>query len=175
MKKIWFLISTLVLSIALTACSEESNGAKDEKDSTNEEAEAETEDAAKNAKSAMMQFYMSVSKAINSQDGDLNTYEASEEEPTAEMKTSAEASATAVVAELEKVEIPEQLKDQKADLEAALKDLTNSYQAKADELKKDTPSLEAANETFTKAEDQIGKAFESVGLNASSLGTEVNG
>lgn len=175
MKKLWFLILTLVLSMALTACSEESNGATDEKEATNEEAKKETEDAAMNSKSAMMQFYMTVSKAINAQDGDLNTYEASEEEPTAEMKTNAEASAAAVVEELEKIEIPKELEDQRADLEAALKDLTDSYQAKADELKKETPSLDAANETFAKAEDQIGKAFESVGLNASSLGTEVNG
>ncbi|WP_226669554.1 hypothetical protein [Metabacillus litoralis] len=174
MKKLWFLFSALALSFALTACSDDSSEAADDK-ATGEEATKETEDTAKESKSAMMQFYMTVSKAINAQDGDLNTYEASEEEPTAEMKTNAEASATAVVAELEKVEIPEQLSDQKADLEAALSDLKNSYQAKADELKKDAPSLDAANETFTKAEGAISKAFEDVGLNASSLGTEVNG
>lgn len=176
MKKIWFLLSTLVFSVGLTACAGETEESTESQNTGNEETAAEEgSDKEQNAKSAMMQFYMATAKAINAKDAELNTYEASEEEPTPEMKTAAEASATAVVEELNSIEIPEELADQKADLEAAVEELTASYQAKAEELKKDNPSLDAANETFTKADEKIGKAFEAVGLNPSSLGTEVNG
>lgn len=175
MKKFWFLISVFMLSIGLAACSEESEGTTKEQDTAaGEEATEEGADKEQNAKSAMMQFYMTVSKAINENDADLNAYEASEE-PTAEMKSAAEASAAAVVEGLNGVEVPEELADHKADLEAAIKDLSDSYQAKADELKKDAPSLDAANETFTQGDEKFGKVFEAVGLNPSSLGTEVNG
>ncbi|UHA62060.1 hypothetical protein KDJ21_010660 [Metabacillus litoralis] len=174
MKKFWFLISVLMLSIGLAACSEESEGTTKEQDKAAGEEATEGADKEQNAKSAMMQFYMTVSKAINENDADLNAYEA-EEEPTAEMKTAAEASAAAVVEGLNGVEVPEELADHKADLEAAIKDLSDSYQAKADELKKDAPSLDATNETFTQGDEKFGKVFEAVGLNPSSLGTEVNG
>lgn len=172
MKKFCFLFSALVLSIGLTACTGDTEGTTEEQDTVNEETSADKE---QKVKSAMMKFYMSVSQTINAKDADLNAYEASEEAPTPEMKTAAEASATSVVEELKNVEIPEELADQKADLEAALKDFSDSYQAKADELKEDTPSLDAANETFTQGDEKLGEVFEAVGLNPSSLGTEVNG
>ncbi len=176
MSKFWFILSALVFAVGLTACAGETEKPTESQNTVNEETAAkEGADKEQNAKSAMMQFYMATSKVINAEDADLNAYEASEVEPTPEMKTAAEASATAVVEELQTIEIPEELADQKADLEAALNDLTASYQAKVEELKKDAPSLDAANETFMQADEKIGKAFEAVGLNPSSLGIEVNG
>ncbi|MCV9886988.1 hypothetical protein [Metabacillus halosaccharovorans] len=175
MRKFWFLFSTLVFAIGLTACAGETEESTESQNTKSEDATAEEgTDKEQNAKSAMMRFYMSTSKAINEHDGDLNVYEASEEEPTAEMKTSAEASAKAVVEQLKTIEIPEELADQKADLESAIEDLTASYQTKADELAKDAPSLDAANETFTQADEKLGKVFEDVGLIPTSLSTEVN-
>ncbi|HZH62849.1 MAG TPA: hypothetical protein VEY70_25490 [Metabacillus sp.] len=176
MKKFWFLFSTLVFAIGLTACAGETEESSESQNTGSEEtATEEGADKEQNVKSAMMQFYMATSKVINENDRDLNAYEASEEEPTSEMKASAEASAKAVVEGLKTIEISEELADQKADLESALEDLTESYQMKAEELAKDAPSLDAANETFTQADEKIGKVFEAVGLNPSSLGTEVNG
>ncbi|MCM3440190.1 hypothetical protein [Metabacillus halosaccharovorans] len=175
MRKFWFLFSTLVFAIGLTACAGETEESTESQNTKSEDATAEEgTDKEQNAKSAMMRFYMSTSKAINEHDGDLNAYEASEEEPTVEMKTSAEASAKAVVEQLKTIEIPEELADQKADLESAIEDLTASYQTKADELAKDAPSLDAANETFTQADEKLGKVFEDVGLIPTSLSTEVN-
>jgi ABC-type transporter Mla subunit MlaD len=55
-----------------------------------------------------------------------------------------------------------------------LKDIADSYQAKADELKKASPSLDAANATFTKGVDELGKVFESVKLFKPDLGKGVN-
>ncbi|PMC40727.1 hypothetical protein CJ195_03180 [Bacillus sp. UMB0899] len=174
MKKLWFLFSALVFAIGLTACAGDTEETTESQNTGSEDAKTEEgADKEQNAKSAMMRFYMATSKAINEHDGDLNAYESAEEEPTAEMKTSAEASAKAVVEELKTIEIPEELADQKADLESAIEDLTASYQTKAEELAKDAPSLDAANETFTQADEKLGKVFEAVGLIPTSLSTEV--
>ena len=174
MRKIWFLFSALVFAVGLTACAGETEESTESQNTGSEDTSAEEgADKEQNAKSAMMRFYMATSKAINEHDGDLNVYEASEEEPTTEMKDAAGASATAVVEEVKTIEIPEELSDQKADLESAIEDLTASYQMKAEELAKENPSLDAANETFTQADEKLGKVFEAVGLIPTSLSTEV--
>jgi uncharacterized protein involved in exopolysaccharide biosynthesis len=90
------------------------------------------------------------------------------------MKAKAGESAEAVAEELKNVQIPEELKEQKADLEAALKEINDSYAAKAAELKKEESSLDAANTTFTKGEEKLGKVFENLGLGKPSLNTEEN-
>jgi hypothetical protein len=90
------------------------------------------------------------------------------------MKTKASAASAAVATELNNIQIPAELKDQKSDLEAAVKDITASYQMKADELKKDTPSMDAANASFTKGQDELGKVFESVKLLKPDLSKQVN-
>lgn len=174
MRKFWFLMSALVFAIGLTACAGDTKEKTESQNTGTEDAKAdEGADKEQNAKRAMMRFYMATSKAINEHDADLNVYESSEEEPTTEMKTLAEASAKAVAEELKTIEIPEELADHKADLEAAIEDLTASYQMKAEELAKDAPSLDAANETFAQADEKLGKVFEAVGLIPTSLSTEV--
>jgi type II secretory pathway predicted ATPase ExeA len=117
---------------------------------------------------------MKYSDTINQKDADLNAYELSEEEPTPEMKAKASESAEAVAEELKNVQIPKELNKQKADLETALKDINDSYVAKAAELKKEESSLDAANTTFTQGEERLGKVFESLGLGKPSLNKEVN-
>jgi hypothetical protein len=170
MKKKWFLLSTLLLSIGLTACAEDNSGQTEEQ----EDIKNETTDPTTDAKKALVKFYMKYSDTINQKDADLNAYELSEEAPTAEVKAKAGESAEAVAEELKNVQIPEELKEQKADLEAALKEINDSYAAKAAELKKEESSLDAANTTFTKGEEKLGKVFESLGLGKPSLNTEVN-
>lgn len=170
MKKIWFLLSTLLLSVGLTACAEDNSGQMEEQ----EVIKNETTDTATDAKKALVKFYMKYSDTINQKDADLNAYELSEEEPTAEMKAKASESAEAVAEELKNVQIPKELNEQKADLEAALKDINDSYVAKSAELKKEESSLDLANTTFTQGEDKLGKVFESLGLGKPSLNTEVN-
>jgi hypothetical protein len=71
-------------------------------------------------------------------------------------------------------QVPAELKDKKADLEAAIKDFAASYQTKADELKKDAPNLEAATASFTQAEEKLGKVFESEKLLPPSIDKQVN-
>jgi hypothetical protein len=170
MKKKWFLLSTLLLSIGLTACTEDNSGQPEEQEDTKNE----TTDPETDAKKALVKFYMKYSDIINQKDADLNGYELSEEAPTAEMKAKAGESAEAVAEELKNVQIPAELKEQKADLEAALKEINDSYVAKAAELKKEESSLDAANTTFTEGEEKLGKVFESLGLGKPSLNTEVN-
>jgi ABC-type Fe3+-citrate transport system substrate-binding protein len=169
-KKLWFLLSILLLLVGLTACAEDKSGEKEEQ----EDIKDETTDSVADAKKALVKFYMKYSDAINQKDADLNAYELSEEAPTAEMKAKAGDSAAAVAEELKTVQFPEELKEQKADLEAALKDINDSYIAKAAELKKEKTSLDAANTTFTQGEEKLGKVFESLGLGKPSLNTEVN-
>ncbi|MFC0273017.1 hypothetical protein ACFFIX_16445 [Metabacillus herbersteinensis] len=55
-----------------------------------------------------------------------------------------------------KIEVPEDLKDHKEDLDAAVKNLTESYHAKAEELAKENPTLDVANETFVQGEEKLG-------------------
>lgn len=170
MKKFWIMLSAVTFAIGLTACSAEKEAEPEKKETETEEA---AQEPAVNPKSVMFKFYMSIVNGINDADADLNAY-LGEEEPTAEMKTAASESAAAVAAKLQSLEVPAEIEDQKADLEAAVKDLAASYQAKADELKKDAPSLEASDATFTQAEEKLGAAFESIELKRPNLAKEVN-
>lgn len=163
MKKFGLVVSAVTLAIGLTACSG-NNEEKTEKDSKVSKAEV---------KKAMVHFYMDLGKKINQTDVDLNAYEGAEK-PDPKIKPQASESAAAVSEELKKIEIPAELKDQKASIEEALTDLANSYQAKADELKKDKPNLDAANETFAQGEGKLGKVFEDIGMGKTSIGVEVN-
>lgn len=167
MKKFWILLSAITFAIGLTACSAEKDAEPEKK---------ETEEAAKepvaNPKSVMFKFYMSLVNTINEADADLNAYEGAEE-PTAEEKAAASASAAAVATKVQALEIPAELEAQKADLEAGLKDIAASYQAKADELKKDAPSMEAADATFAQGEEKLGAAFESLEMNRPALSKEL--
>jgi hypothetical protein len=171
MKKFWILLSAITFAIGLTACSAE-------KETETAPEKKETEEAAKepaaNPKSVMYKFYMGLVKTINEADADLNAYEG-EEDPKAqaELKAAASASAAAVATNVQALEIPAELKDQKADLEAALKDIAASYQTKADELKKDAPNMEAADAAFASGEEKLGTAFESLEMNKAALSKEL--
>ncbi|WP_409304364.1 hypothetical protein [Peribacillus sp. SCS-155] len=164
MKKIWVLMSALALAFALAACSNktESEGSKEEKTVSKDD-----------VKRSLVQYLSSITKAINDNDVDLNAFEASEEKPTEEIKTAASNSAAAVVDALGSVKVPEELKDQKSDLQAATKDVIASYQAKADELKKPAPSLDAANATLAQAEEKFGTIFKEAELLKPSISTSV--
>ena len=120
----------------------------------------------------MYKFYMSIVNTINEADADLNAYEGADE-PTAEDRAAASESAATVAANVEGLEVPAELKDQQADLEAALTDIAESYTLKAEELKKDAPALEAADEKFAQGEEKIGAAFESLEMNKPSLAKEL--
>jgi hypothetical protein len=168
LKKFLVLLSAIALAIGLTACSN-NNEAKTDKQESKEEATAPKVDI----KKELVKFYMDLGNKINAKDADLNAYIAKatkedakpEELPTAEDKAKASEAAAAVAAELN---------DKKADLESAIKDYAASYQTKADELKKDVPNLDAASASLTKAEEKLGKVFESEDLLAPSLDKQVN-
>ncbi|MCM3664906.1 hypothetical protein M3204_10850 [Mesobacillus subterraneus] len=171
MKKFWILLSAITFAIGLTACSAEKEAEPEKKETENKETEQAAEPAV-NPKSVMYKFYMSIVNTINEADGDLNAFEGAEE-PTAEDKAAASASAAAVATKVEGLQVPAELKDQQADLEAALKDIAESYKLKSEELKKDAPVLDAADEKFAQGEEKIGAAFESLEMNKPSLAKEL--
>ncbi|WP_108672077.1 hypothetical protein [Peribacillus acanthi] len=168
MKKFWLLLSALTLSLALAACAE-----KKEETTTEETTKEEAPKEEVNLKSVLYKFYADIPAKINAKDADLNAYLA-EEAPTPEMKTKASEAAAAVAAELQGITVPAELEAQKADLEAGIKEIADSYTAKAEELKKDAPVLDAANATFQAGVDKIGAAFESIGMLKPNLDKEVN-
>ncbi|MFZ7945347.1 MULTISPECIES: hypothetical protein [Bacillaceae] len=177
MKKFLVLLAAITMAFGLAACS------SNEEAKTEKKAEPKEETAPKvDVKKELVKFYMDLGNKINQKDADLNAYVAKatkedakpEELPTAEDRAKASESASAVAAELNSVQIPAELKDQKADLEAAIKDYAASYQAKAEELKKDAPSLEAADAIFAQAEEKLGKVFEGAKLLPPSIGKQVN-
>ncbi len=173
MRKFILLFSAFSLAIVLAACSNTKTDTK----VTKEAAAPKTD-----VKKELVKFYMELGDKINAKDSDLNSYEAlvakAAEEPSitieADQKTKASESAAAVATELKSLQIPSGLKEQKTDLEAALKDYTASYQAKAEELKKDTPSLDAADATFAQGEEKLGKVYKAAKLLPPSLGKQVN-
>lgn len=177
MKKFLLSLSALTMAIGLAACSS-NDESKTEKKETTKEAAAPKVDV----KKELVKFYMEIGNKINAKDADLNSYIAKaskedatpEELPTAEEKAKASESAAAVAAELNSIQVPAELKDQKADLEAALKDYASSYQTKAEELKKDKPSLTAGDDIFAQGEEKLGKVFEAAKLFPPTLGKQVN-
>ncbi|MBV7508145.1 hypothetical protein KW850_23275 [Bacillus sp. sid0103] len=176
MKKFLVLVSTIMMALGLTACSS-NDEVKTDKTNAKEETAAKTD-----VKKELVRFYMDLGNKINAKDADLNAYVAKatkedakpEELPTAEDRAKASESAAAVAAELNNYQIPESLKDKKADLEAAIKDFAASYQTKADELKKETPNFDAATATFTQGEEKLGKVYESEKLLPPSVDKQVN-
>lgn len=166
MKKILLVVSVFTLAFVLGACSSNSG----------EEAKKETKSAEANKadlKKPLVKFYMELARKINAKDADLNKYENAEQQ-TPEMKPAASASASAVAQEIKSIQVPADLKTKKADIEAALKNIADSYQAKSEELKKDAPSLDAANAEFSQGEEKLGQVFLSVKLLKPSLNKEVN-
>lgn len=176
MKKQWLIALGLALVVAFTAACSNSDSTKSDSKSSSDKTET-----ASNAKSDMMQFYMNLVDKINTADQDINAYEsalAADPKPSADelasLKEKAAAAAPNVVANMKEVKIPSGLKDKKSDLEAVLKDLEDSYQLKADELKKDQPSLDDANAKLTSADEALGKLLQGVGLAKASLTNDVN-
>jgi uncharacterized lipoprotein len=176
-RKFLVLVLALTMAIGLAACS-----SKDDTKTANKEKKETETPKATDVKKPMVKFYMDLGNKINAVDADLNSYDAAvakaAQDPTKkiepEQKTKASESAAAVALALKNVQVPTELKNQKADLEAAIQDFAASYQAKADELKKDAPSFDAAEATFAQGEEKLGKVFESVKLLPPSLGKQVN-
>ncbi|MEY2191716.1 hypothetical protein AB7942_03125 [Neobacillus sp. BF23-41] len=176
MKKFFVLLFALAMAIGLTACSS-NNESKTDKKENKEEAAPKVD-----VKKELVKFYMDLGNKINAKDTDLNVYVAKatkedakpEELPTAEDRAKASEAAAAVATELNNYQVPEELKDKKADLDSAIKDYAASYQTKADELKKDVPNLDAASASLTQAEEKLGKVFESEKLLPPSLDKQVN-
>lgn len=155
------------MAFSLSACS-----AKNDTQSSGTE-KKNTSDNQTNAKVSLVKFYSALTATINSKDNGLNTYEGSDT-PTPDMKSKASDSAAAVATALKTVQIPAELKAYQSDLETSIKDISDSYQMKADELKKDKPSLDAANAKFTQGQNELGNVFVKIKLLKPNLSKEVN-
>jgi hypothetical protein len=167
MKKLLLSFIAITLAAVLSACGGDNN--ETEQETTQEEAASEET----NVKKPLVKYYMNMVKTINEHDAELNAYEQAEE-PTAEMKDAASQSAAAVAEEVQKLEIPEELGEQKDELENAVGDIVSSYEMKAVELEKEAPSLDEANEVFSQGGEKLGTIFENVGLQKPGLAKEVN-
>jgi hypothetical protein len=167
MKKLLLPFIAITLAAVLSACGGNNN--ETEQEPSQEEAASEET----NVKKPLVQYYMKMVKTINAHDGELNAYEQAEE-PAAEMKEAASQSAAAVAEEVQKLEIPEELAEQKDELENAVGDIVSSYEMKAEELEKEAPSLDEANEVFSQGVEKLGAIFENVGLQKPGLAKEVN-
>lgn len=166
MKKNMILIPALVMmTLGLAACSTTNQSNNEKKVS---KAAAQTD-----LKRPLVDFYTEITKQINEKDAALNTYEASDK-PTNQMMTEASVSAADVSAQISQIKIPAELNREKDQLEAALKDIADSYSAKAEELKKAKPTLDDANATFTKGVDELGKVYEDNKLFKPDLSKAVN-
>lgn len=172
MKKLLLSLTALTLAMGLAACSSSTIAKTDTQN--NQQADASKADV----KKELVNFYMNLGEKINEKDVDLNAYvkKASnpDTKPTADDRAKASQSAVAVAAELNSYQVPAGLKDQKADLEKVIKEYADSYQMKADELKKTVPNLDAANAAFAQADQQLGKIFVNAKLLAPTLDKQVN-
>lgn len=90
------------------------------------------------------------------------------------MQKAAQSSAENVGKEVKNTKIPSKLNNYQSEIKTAVKDLQQSYQMKADELKKANPSLDAANKKLEQANDELGKVFKKAGLSPASLPDDVN-
>lgn len=164
MKKILILLSALTFVVGLSACSSKS-------DQTTEKTPKKTKTAEQtDVKKPLVKLYMNLGNTINEKDMDLNAYENA---PAANLQAKASDSAAAVATAIKGIQIPKELDKHKAELNTALKDLADSYQAKADELKKATPNLDAANTQFAKGDDEFGNVFVSEKLLKPSIAKQV--
>ena len=138
-------------------------------------------DTAKNTssdkKSEVLDFYLSIANTINSVDRDLNTYEAAENPTilTEEDKQKAADSANDVVTALNDVKVPDSLHTYNKDFKEAITNIAESYQEKAVQLSGTGEiSMDKANELFKDGSEKINGIFNSEGLSAPNLSTEVN-
>ncbi|EGA90478.1 hypothetical protein GPDM_04909 [Planococcus donghaensis MPA1U2] len=174
MKKLWAI--GLSATFLLTACSEEE--ATEPKETATS---TDTSDDTSEVKKEMMKFYMSIPNTINAVDADLNKFEMDqaeealpEGEELQQMKDAAISASNEAVNAVDSLEIPETLKDQEEQITSAFASMRESYELKAEELSKETPSFEEANEKFNEADAQLNEILEELGLAASSIYNEVS-
>lgn len=174
MKKLWAI--GLSAAFLLTACTEEET--TDSKESTTSNASS---DDSQDVKKELMKFYISIPNTINAVDTDLNTFEMNQAEETLPegkelqaMKDAALASASEATKAVDSLEVPEVLKEHEEKIKSAFTAMRESYDIKAEELTKETPTFEAANEKFSEADAQLNELLEEQGLAASSIYNEVS-
>jgi hypothetical protein len=156
-----------------------SNAGNDKKDSAHSN-ESSTSDS---IAGDMMDFYLSIITSVNGVDQDLNGYEAAMAEdvkPTGDelktLQTKASESAMKTSQTIKDMKVPGKLDKYKSDIQDSLDTLAESYQMKADLLKKGGDVvLDEANDKFTSAEDKLGMVLEKTGLSKSSLNNDLNG
>lgn len=175
MKKLLFLIASL--TIVLAACSSDKEEAKE---TTTNGATSSEEKA--NPAADMMNFYLSISKAINEVDADLNTFENAKAEETlpegAELQTMKDAAKVAAdnsAAKVEELEVPAELKDYQKDIDAALAKMKEAYTMKSEALAAEGEvQLDEANAKFEEADTELNAVLEKTGLIGSSIYNEVS-
>ncbi|ANU16728.1 hypothetical protein BBI11_06610 [Planococcus maritimus] len=175
MKKITIL--GLSAALLLAACGNEQST-----DTTETTSGSDTMESGKESiKSQLMQFYLSVSKEINSEDAPLNDFEIAQAEEAlpsgtelSEMKEAAATAAEQAKQAVETIEVPESLSDYQEEIDGALASIATSYEMKIEELGKETVDFQAAAEKFAEADEALNELLEENGLVASNLYNEVS-
>ena len=167
MKKLLWFGCVMTLSIIMVlGCSSKEETIKDTATETSND-----------KKSELLDFYLSIANTINSVDSDLNTYEAAENPTilTEEDKKKAADSANDVVTELNDVKIPASLQTYNKEFKEAITKIAESYQEKGVQLSGTGEiNMDKANELFNDGNEKINGIFNSEGLSAPNLSTEVN-
>lgn len=170
------MIIGLSATLLLAACGTESGHTADAQTGA-----ATMETGKESIKSQLMQFYLSVSKTINKEDGQLNAYEIAHEEGTLPsgdeldaLEDSAIDSARKAQLALEKMEVPQALGEYSAEIGQALTLMAESYGLKMDELTQEEPDFEAAAQKFGEADMLLNQVLEANGLVASNMYNEVS-
>ncbi len=172
MKKLLLLI--VATTMLLAACSEDNN-------ETTEKTTTDTpkEDVKSDTTVDLMKFYLSISKEINKTDADLNAFEGAEELPEGEelqkMKDAAKVSADNTIAQVQALEVPETLSEQKEEIESALTKIEESYTIKSEVLATEGEVVfDEANAKFEEADAELNALLEEAELAPSSILNEVS-
>ncbi|KON88470.1 hypothetical protein AF332_17725 [Sporosarcina globispora] len=157
MKKLSFLLSAAVLALMLGACSnEEASKGEEKEEETAETTKADQE--SKKVRSALLSYQGEVTKVIRNTEANL----------TAEGQDPAEAAA-AFEKDAKAVSVPEELKDQLKDMEAAVDSLSQYYAKKAELVKAGSEDMAEAEPFKEEYINSMTKVFEKAELSAPSF------
>jgi hypothetical protein len=189
MKKLLMFAMLMLLAIAATACSEDSEGT-DEGNNTEENATEEDSEGAneEEAKAALLELQAEVVSVLREHDAPFgefktakDTYydETAEEKPTLEeleaLMAKAEAQGPKAAEALRAIEVPSELSDYKEDITSALEDAAKSYEKRTENLTVENveDAQKEAEELFASFEEKMGKVFKDLGLAAPSFTAEL--
>lgn len=162
MKKLLSLLSVSMLLFVLAACGSESSEGSNGDSNTEKQETVQEEGVSKEVKTALLEYQGSVIKVIRSAESTFAGYATPEDVEAAEVKPAT--AAETVVSEIAGIEIPAELADYQADIEASSEKLSQFYTKKAELLEAGSEDLTEADALKQEYIDTINKVFNEVKL-----------